>query len=124
MSASRADQMNKLLKSLTQTTPNIEAAAVIDTDGLMMASALSQDTDEDSVAGMSAAMLGLSERIAKELKRGTFEIVSLRGANGYVIIVGAGSSAVLTVLADKNAKLGLVFLDAARAAAEVAKFLS
>lgn len=120
---SKSDQINKLLKTLTNSTPNIEAAAVIDNDGLMMASALPADTDEDSVAAMSAALLGISERIAAELKRGTFELVFLRGDQGLSIITRAGEGSVLTVLCDKSAKLGLVFLDVTRAAAEIGKLL-
>ena len=33
---SRAEQITKLIKSLSTTTPDIEAAAVVDNDGLMM----------------------------------------------------------------------------------------
>ena len=120
---SRAEQIAKTIRTLSTNTPDVQAAAVVDNDGLMIASALPQDTDEDSVAAMSAAMLGLAERISGELDRGAFELVSLRGEDGYVILGRCGPDAVLSVLADKGAKLGLIFLDTARASKEIARLL-
>lgn len=121
---SRSEQIARLIKSLSTTTPDIEGAAVIDNDGLMIASALSQETNDDSVAAMGAALLGLSERIVGELRRGDFEMVMLRGDQGFVIMTRSGPEAVLAVLASKNAKLGLIFLDVSRAAKEVARLLA
>lgn len=120
---SRADQITKLIKALSTTTPDVEAAAVIDNDGLVIASALPADVDDDSVAAMSAALLGIGERITGELKRGSFELVMVRGDQGYLILARCGPEAVLALLAGKSAKLGLIFLDAARAAKEIARQL-
>jgi predicted regulator of Ras-like GTPase activity (Roadblock/LC7/MglB family) len=123
MTMSKAEQITKLIKNLSTTTPDIQAAAVVDNDGLMIASSLPQDVEDDSVAAMSAAMLGLAERIVGELGRGQFDLVSLKGTEGYVILVRTGPDAVLTVLAGSSAKLGLIFLDAARSAKEIARLL-
>lgn len=120
---SRSEQIAKLVKSLTNTTPDLEGAALIDNDGLMIATSLSSDIDEDSMAAMGAALLGLGERIVGELKRGEFEMVMLRGDEGIVVMVRAGDSGVLAALASKKAKLGLVFLDVLRTATEIAKLL-
>ena len=38
-------------------SPDIEASAVVSVDGLIMASALPADVEEDRVSAMSAAML-------------------------------------------------------------------
>lgn len=120
---SRSQQINSLVKQLTNTTPDLEGAALIDHDGLMIAAALSSDVDEDSMAAMSAALLGLGERIVSELERGQFQMVMLRGTDGLVILVNAGDNGVLAALASKKAKLGLVFLDVQRTAAELGKLL-
>jgi uncharacterized protein len=120
---SRADSITKLIKQLAANTPDLEASAVIDNDGLMIASALAQDVDDDAVAAMSAALLGIAERIVKELKRGQFEMVMTKGNEGYVILVRCGRDAVLSVLTTASAKIGLIFLDVKRTAAEVARLL-
>jgi predicted regulator of Ras-like GTPase activity (Roadblock/LC7/MglB family) len=111
------------LKDLQVTTPDIEASAVVSVDGLIIASALPPDVEEDRVSAMSAAMLSLGERIASELGRGILDQVYIRGANGYVILTSVGEEAVLTVLARKGAKLGLVFLDMRRAAEDLGRLI-
>ena len=120
---SRAEQIVKVIKTLATTTPDVEASAVIDNDGLVIASALPSDVEDDSVAAMSAAILGISERIAGELRRGLFELVMVRGGDGYLILTRCGPDAVLAIMASKNAKLGLIFLDVTRTAKEVARLL-
>ena len=116
----RLQELTDLLKDLEATTPDIEASAVVSVDGLMIASALPQDVEEDRVAAMSAAMLSLGERTAKELARGDLSEVYVKGQNGYVLLMAAGENAVLTALAREGAKLGLVFLDMKRTAEGVA----
>ena len=121
---SRSEQISKLLKTLATTTPDIEAAAVVDNDGLMIASAMPADVEDDRVAAMSAALLGMSERIVRELGRGEFSLVMIKGSAGYSILCRCGGEAVLTALASESAKLGLIFLDISRAAKEIARLLS
>ena len=123
MTQSRTEQMVARLKDLQISTPDIEASAVVSVDGLIIASALPTDVEEDRVSAMSAAMLSLGERIAGELGRGVLDQVYIRGANGYVILSSVGEEAVLTVLARKDAKLGLVFLDMRRAAESLSRLI-
>jgi predicted regulator of Ras-like GTPase activity (Roadblock/LC7/MglB family) len=123
MIRSRTEQMVARLKDLQFSTPDIEASAVVSVDGLIIASALPPDVEEDRVSAMSAAMLSLGERIAGELGRGTIEQVYIRGGNGYVILTAVGEEAVLTVLARQDAKLGLVFLDMRRAAEDLSRLI-
>ncbi|MCG8353101.1 MAG: roadblock/LC7 domain-containing protein [Chloroflexales bacterium] len=117
--ASRTEEMVRHLKALSMNTPDIEASAVVSVDGLIMASALPADVEEDRVSAMSAAMLSLGERIASELRRGQLDQVFVRGENGFVILMAIGEEAVLTALAQSRAKLGLVFLDMRRTASEL-----
>jgi len=121
--ASRTESMTKILKELQKGTPDIEASAIVSVDGLIMASALPQDVEEDRVAAMSAAMLSLGERTAQELNRGKLDQVFIRGVDGYVLLMNAGEDAVLTTLVTKDAKLGLIFLDMKRAVDDLEKLV-
>lgn len=123
MPRSRTDEMVERLRALQRSTPDIEASAVVSVDGLIMASALPPEVEEDRVSAMSAAMLSLGERIARELGRGALDQVYVRGENGYVILMSVGTEAVLTAMCRKEAKLGLVFLDMKRTAAELARIV-
>ena len=116
MSPSRSQQMVEELKKLQVSSPDIQASAVVSVDGLIIASALPLKVEEDRVSAMSAAMLSLGERISLELRRGELDQVYIRGDQGYVMITSVGVEAVLTVMANADAKLGLVFLDIKRTA--------
>jgi len=123
MPKSRTEQMVERLRDLQAGTPDIEASAIVSVDGLIMASALPADVEEDRVSAMSAAMLSLGERISSELGRGLLDQVYVRGDSGYVILMSIGEDAVLTVLAREEAKLGLIFLDMKRAAVNLSKLV-
>ena len=123
MTKSRTDQMVERLRDLQVSSPDVEAAAIVSVDGLIMASALPGDTEEDRVSAMSAAMLSLGERISSELGRGVLDQVYIRGEKGYVILMSVGDEAVLTVMAREGAKLGLIFLDMGRAVKDFEKLI-
>lgn len=120
---SKTERLTYLLNDLEGAAPDIEASAVVSVDGLMIVSALPQDMEKDRVATMSAAMLSLGERTARELARGGLSEVYVKGENGYVILMASGENAVLTAMAREDAKLKLVFLDMKRTAEEVAKLV-
>jgi predicted regulator of Ras-like GTPase activity (Roadblock/LC7/MglB family) len=123
LTKSRTEQMIERLRDLQVSSPSVEAAAVVSVDGLSMASSMPAEVEEDRVAAMSAAMLSLGERIAGELGRGTLNQVYIKGENGYVVLMAVGEEAVLTVLARKDAKLGLIFLDMGRAVEDLEKLV-
>lgn len=119
MSKPRNELMVERLREMQIASPDIEASAVVSVDGLIIASALPGDAEEDRVSAMSAAMLSLGERISGELGRGNLEQVFIRGNEGYVILTAVGEEAVLTALAHQEARLGLVFLEMRRAAEDL-----
>lgn len=114
---SKADQLAAALDEFLAVSPEVEAAAVVSADGLPMASALPPHVEEDRLAAMSAALLTLGERAATGLGRGDLAQVFVEGETGYVILMAAGSDAVLVTVTTKAAKPGLVIFEM-RAAAE------
>ncbi len=123
MSGSVLDKLVNRLKDMQAAATDIVASAIVSVDGLAMASSLPAEVEEDRVAAMSAAMLSLGERIASELGRGKLNEVYIRGDEGYVLLTAVGNEAVLTALARKEAKLGLVFLEMRRATEDFVKLL-
>ena len=121
--ASRTEQLIERLRDLQASSGDIEASAVVSVDGLIMASSLPANIEEDRVSAMSAAMISLGERIAEELSRGQLDQVYIHGSQGYIVLMSVGQEAVLTTLAHSNAKLGLIFLDMRRAVEDLAKLV-
>ncbi|WP_037586167.1 roadblock/LC7 domain-containing protein [Stenoxybacter acetivorans] len=108
-----------VLSDLNSSSGEIVASAVISTDGLPVAALLQSGVDPDRVGAMSAALLALSSRISRELQRGNLKQVIVEGEKGYVLLIQAGIGNVLAVTANENAKLGLILLDARRAAKSI-----
>ena len=123
MSQTRSEQLVNRLRAMQAAVPDIEASAIVSVDGLIMASALPADVEEDRVSAMSAAMLSLGERIASELGRGGLEQVYIKGNAGFIVLTSVGAEAVLTALAHKDAKLGLIFLEMRRTAEDLVKLI-
>ncbi|MFM2416764.1 MAG: hypothetical protein RL385_1487, partial [Pseudomonadota bacterium] len=84
---SRVNTLNRILRGLQSSSPDVEASALISEDGLMIASALPQHIDETRVAGMSATLSSLGARAAAELERGQVEEVLVRGSEGYAVMM-------------------------------------
>jgi len=123
----RSEMLNSILSDLNGSSADIEASAVLSTDGLMMDSILPAGMagmDEDRVGAMSAAMLSLGDRTSEELARGTLEQVLIKGDKGIILMIYAGPDAVVTVLTKPEARLGLIFLDVKRAAKAIHKIVS
>lgn len=78
----REDTLTNILAQLNSTSADIQASAVISIDGLMMAALLPAGLDQDRMGAMSAALLSLGARVARELDRGTLEQVLVKGDNG------------------------------------------
>jgi len=120
---SRVDNLNKVLRHTQSGSPDVEAAALISDDGLMIASALPNDMDETRVAGMSATLLSLGMRAATELRRGEVQEVIVRGEFGYAVMLSAGRGVLLLTLANEQAKLGLIFFDMREAVQQIKEVL-
>lgn len=124
MADSRAAEMVNRLRELQADAPDIIASALVTADGLSLASALPSDVSEDRLAAMAAAMLSLGERISAELQRGSFEEVYIRGDQGLVLLTSVGNDAVLAALSRTESKLGIIFLEMRRAAADLEAYVA
>ncbi len=120
---SRVENLNRILRALQTSSPDVEACALISDDGLIIASALPQHIDEARVGAMTATLSSLGARAASELERGDVQEVLVRGSQGYAAMMNAATGTLLLCLASRQAKLGLLFLDMRRAIEDLRKVL-
>jgi predicted regulator of Ras-like GTPase activity (Roadblock/LC7/MglB family) len=104
------DRYSQILQELIKNA-GLEGASLVSADGLPISSVLKPGMEEDRIAAMSAAILSLGERVAEELAKGTLEQITIKGSDGYVILTGVGTDAVMVVMADNSAKLGLLLME-------------
>ncbi len=111
--------LTEILCRFQSVTPGVLGSAVISAEGFTIASELPMGVEEQRVAGMAAAILALGEQTTKEFAQGVLQRVFVEGERGHLMVISAGPDALLSTLAQKDAKLGLVFLQMQRAADDI-----
>ncbi len=117
------EEIENILRKLLEEVPQVEGAAVVSVEGLPIASSLPPEIDDVRLAAITAAILSLGERAVQEFEKGLVDEVYVRGSDGYILVMGAGPNAVLTVSATKDANLGVVRLYMKRAADKIAELI-
>ncbi len=92
---STSELLNQLLQNYIKTT-EAKAAAIVDQDGLIIASQVDSGTDELSIGGVTAIVEKLIDRIKTELNLGgRFGTTTISTEVGIIIFVNAGPKAIL-----------------------------
>ncbi|MEV6795062.1 roadblock/LC7 domain-containing protein [Streptomyces sp. NPDC051320] len=110
------------LHRLRARVPLVVGALAASADGLVLA----QDTassEAESIAALTAAALGVAQRLTDTTGQGDFRELLLRGEHGYVATYAAGPSAVLTLLAQPRINVGRLHLEARRAGARIGELV-
>ena len=123
MAVSISDQLDVVLNEFERNVPHVEATAVVSTDGLVIASRLPAQVEEDRVGAMGAAILSISTRSGNELDRGEMLRVLIEGTGGYLLIRSIGDVAILVALVDKNVRLGLLFYECKQCVKKLSEIL-
>ena len=112
MAQTIATQLDVILNGFERNIPHVQATAVVSTDGLVIASRLTAEVEEDRIGAMGAAILSISTRSGGELERGEIVRVLIEGEDGYILIRNIGDVAILVALVEKDVRLGLLFFEA------------
>lgn len=110
------------LRRLRARVPQLTGALAASVDGLVLA----HDTpgvEPESVAALTAAALGVAVRMADATGRGDLRELLVRGVHGYVATYAAGSTAVLTLLAQDRVNVGRLHLEGRRAGARIGELV-
>ncbi|MFI6444751.1 roadblock/LC7 domain-containing protein [Kitasatospora sp. NPDC050543] len=110
------------LRALKNRVPHLAGGLVASVDGLLVAHD-THGTEPTGLAALTAAALGLAQRLADATGQGDFKESLVRGEHGYVATYAAGSVTVLTVLALPDVNVGRLHLEARRSAERVACLL-
>lgn len=116
------ESLRELLRVLSSRSP-ILGAAVFSIEGLPLVSRFHGGTEEASVAAIVAAIHAAGEQTVKELRQGELKSIIIQGDLGTTLVISISVDYLLTVTAPENAKLGLIFSDAKKAAREARKIL-
>lgn len=111
--------LEQVLQQLHDASDEVKASAIVSKDGIMLASLLPDDVNEDKAAAMSAAVLSLGDRMVNDLMHGVTDRVMVQSNGGYVIVTAVSDELLLTIVAVADAKLGMLFHDIKQVAKKV-----
>lgn len=114
--------VDKLISELKK-SGGVEACAAVSRDGLLIRSSLQKEQFAESFAAMSATMLGAAETASTELGKGVPNRVIVESTQGRLIAVGAGPTALLVVIVNPDAGLGLILLELDKSAKKLKELL-
>lgn len=117
------DKLKDVLRGVASQTAEIEGAALVSYDGIMIANALQRDSPQEIVAAITATLLNLGKMSVEVLQLGTLEQVFIKCQDGYIVIGRVGDTNVVTLMAKREAKLGILIDETNRAAEAVLKVL-
>ena len=85
---SKSEKIKDVLNRFRSISPDIFGASVITMEGFMVASVTLSEIDEGLVGGLTAAMLGVGERIASEMMNSRMSqiYVKVTTAISFVIV--------------------------------------
>ena len=118
--------MTEMLEETLNNLKNIggiEASVVASRDGLLIHSTISRKLHAETFAAMSATMLGAAETATTELGKGIPERIIVESDDGKIIATGAGTKAILLVMTEPDASLGLILIEVAKASEKVKQVL-
>ncbi|MFI5957981.1 roadblock/LC7 domain-containing protein [Cryptosporangium sp. NPDC051539] len=110
------------IRGLRDRVRHVAGSLVATVDGRLVA----HDThgiEPDGMAALSAAVLGLSQRLIENVGPGQFAETVTRGTHGYVATYAAGPRAVLTVVTGEETNIGRLHLEARQVAHRLAALL-
>ena len=112
MAKTRSERLSDALVELLQESSDIEGAAIVGNDGLVYSANVPQrGMDEEMVGAVSAAILGLSQRSASQLKRGGLTRTLIQGEEGNIIVAKINQETLLVSLTPTNVNLGMAFME-------------
>ncbi len=91
---------------------NIDGSVITSREGLLMASRVPPEVDDRIISALFSSVTAAAETALIEMGRGAVDRVVLSAKDGQVIIVPAGSKAVLGTLVRRGApNLGLILME-------------
>lgn len=114
-STSGTADIDNILKDMNAASDEILLSMVATTDGLTITT-LGAVYDEQKVGAMCSELLAVCAKSAKELQLGDINEMFLRCSDSNMLIIPAGQMVVLALMTKQEINLGLLLIEAERAA--------
>ena len=122
LSTDGTTDVNNILKDLNAASEDILLSMVATVDGLTITS-LGAVYDDNKVGAMCSELLTVCARSAKELQQGNINEMFLRCSDSNIFLIPSGTMVVLAIITKPEINLGLLLIEAERAAKAISSCL-
>jgi predicted regulator of Ras-like GTPase activity (Roadblock/LC7/MglB family) len=112
-----SELLDNILKEINNVN-GIEASAIASRDGLLIYSVMSEKR-ANKLAALSAAMMGAAESASLELGTNSVDRLIAESNKGKIIVISAGSEALLIGMTQPDVYLGLILIDMINASEKI-----
>ena len=116
--------LDRVIADLRALSEDIESCAVLSGDRDLLSSSHEPGVDRERVGAMLAALVYLSERVARESGKGHISQLRIDTGEGHLLVVRLDGGGVLAATTGQEARVGLVLYDMRNVRGEVEKALS
>lgn len=118
------EDLDRVLADLRALSGDIESCAVLTGDRNLLASSHASAVDRGRIAGLLAALVDLSERVAREGGKDNASQLRVDTGEGHLLLVRLEGGGVLAATTGPEARVGLVLYDMRNSRAEVERVLA
>ena len=113
-----SEPVHEALRRLSR-VPGVRGAMIVDAEaGVPVASELAAGVDETAVSALAGSLFRRTVDATTASGFGRVETLQMEAADGHLLVAGAGALLVVA-LAEPRAQLGLIRIEAGRAAGEL-----
>lgn len=122
MAETKKEKLDAVLSSIMQ-VGQIKACAIVSKEGLLIDSRTPPDVDARIFSALCSTIMGAAEAASIQMKTGSVSEISLKTEKGTIVLIPAGSKAILTALTEVEAQIGLILFEMESQAEQVEKIL-
>lgn len=122
MTETKKEMLDNVLSGLMQ-VGQIKACGIVSKEGLLINSRTPPDVDARIFSALCSTIMGAAEAASGQMTTGAVSQISVKTGKGTIVLIPAGLKALLTVLTDPEAQIGLIFFEMEKKAAQVEEIL-
>jgi len=123
MVKTKKEQLDDVLTSILQ-VGQIKACGIVSKEGLLIDSRTPPDVEARIFSALCSTIMGAAEAASGQLNTGKVGQISVKTEKGTIVLIPAGSKAILTALTEPEAQLGLILFEMESRAEQVNVILS
>lgn len=110
MTKTKKEKLDDVLSGLLK-VGQIQACAVVSKEGLLIDSRTPPEVDARIFSALCSTIMGAAEAASGQMATGLVGQISLKTEKGTIVLIPAGKKAILTVLTEPEAQIGLIFYE-------------